>query len=314
MTGAAGFIGSRLADRLVDGSNEVRCVDSLTPYYDPALKRQRLDALGSRAGVEVVEADLRTADIVPLLHDVDVVLHLAAQPGVRASWSGFAEYVGHNVLATQRLLDASREITPQRIVFASSSSVYGQMSGAVDEDAPTRPHSPYGVTKLAAESLCLAYARNFAVPVVSLRLFTVYGPGQRPDMAIHRLITAALCGETFPMYGDGSQSRAFTYVDDVVDAVLVAAAAPVAAGSVYNIAGARSATVREVITAVERASGAAVPVDHRGDEAGDVERTDAVIERAAVELGWRPRTSLEAGVAHQVDELRARGSSDRVPR
>jgi nucleoside-diphosphate-sugar epimerase len=179
------------------------------------------------------------------------------------------------------------------------------MAGAVTEDSPTRPFSPYGVTKLAAEALCTAYADNFGVPTVSMRLFTVYGPRQRPDMAFHRMIRAALRDEPFAVFGDGSQERSFTYVDDVVEAALLSAATPVAAGTVLNISGGTSCTLRSAIDEVGRAVGQPVPVRHEPGQAGDVRRTDADSERAAQLLGWRPSVPLAVGIAHQVEDMRS---------
>jgi UDP-glucuronate 4-epimerase len=304
ITGAAGFIGSQLAERLHAEGWHVRGVDSVTPYYDQKIKRLRLDTLRSLPAVEVFEQDLRTVDLEPLLHDVDVVFHLAAQPGVRQSWDQFGEYVDQNVMATHRLLEEATRHKLTRFVFASSSSVYGQISGSVDESAPTLPYSPYGVTKLAAESLCGAYARNFDVPVTSLRFFTVYGPRQRPDMATHRLIRCSLLGEQFQMFGDGSYVRAFTYVDDVIDAAIAAASRPHAAGSVFNVSGGSTCSLSEVVAEVEAATGRAVPIVRKDEKAGDVARTDGVIEHARDVLGWTPKTNLHDGIARQVADLR----------
>ena len=209
-------------------------------------------------------------------------------------------------MATQRLLEAVRDLPLQRFVFASSSSVYGPVAGAVNEEAPTRPYSPYGVTKLAAESLATAYARNFGVPVTSLRLFTVYGPRQRPDMAIERMILATVTGLPFDVYGDGSQVRAFTYVDDVVDAAVAALRADLDPGAVLNISGGTTCTLNEVIAAVGEATGRPVPVRHRDASPGDVGRTDAVIQRALDLLGWKPRTDLAEGIDRQFAEVRRR--------
>jgi nucleoside-diphosphate-sugar epimerase len=302
VTGAAGFIGSHLAERLVASGWVVRAIDSLTPYYDTALKRATAADL-SRQGVDVQVVDLRSAELRDLLDGVDVVFHFAAQPGVRHSWDDFDSYLGHNLLATQRLLDAARHARISRFVFASSSSVYGQVTGAVTERSLTRPFSPYGVTKLAAESLCTTFADNFGAPTVSLRLFTVYGPRQRPDMALHRIIRAALTGEEFTVLGDGSAVRSFTYVADVVDAAMKAAAVPLDAGTILNISGGSATALREVIDIVGLAVGKAVPVRYEAAQAGDVQRTDAVAERAQQMLGWAPTVLLEQGVARQVQQV-----------
>ena len=216
VTGGAGFIGSHLAERLLDDGHQVRIVDCLTDYYDVAQKLANLELVGDRA--EVLDLDLRTADVRSLVTDRDVVFHLAAQPGVRLSWAdGFPAYDSCNVLATQRLLEACRGTSLSRFVYASSSSVYGDAERypTLETDLP-RPRSPYGVTKMAGEHLCTLYASAWQIPTVSLRYFTVYGPRQRPDMAFHRLCQSVITGDAFPLYGDGSQIRDFTFVDDVV--------------------------------------------------------------------------------------------------
>jgi UDP-glucuronate 4-epimerase len=223
VTGGAGFIGSHLAQSLLDHGHQVRVVDNLSDYYEVDQKLDNLDQLGDRADVR--RGDLRTDDLGPLVEDCDVVFHQAAQPGVRLSWAdGFEAYDTCNILATQRLLEACRGTALTRFVFASSSSVNGDAERypTLEHDLP-RPRSPYGVTKLAGEHLCALYAAAWGVPTVALRYFTVYGPRQRPDMAFHRLCQATITGEPFPLYGDGSQVRDFTYVEDVVAANLAAA-------------------------------------------------------------------------------------------
>jgi len=308
VTGAAGFIGSHLAERLAGEGHVVRVVDCLTPYYDVSLKRAALDRL-RELGCIVSEDDLRSCDINALLQDVDVVYHQAGQPGVRASWELFESYVGHNILATQRLLEAVAGSEVRRVVFASSSSIYGNAeSYPTSEDDPPRPISPYGVTKLAAERLCSVYAEGWGVSAVSLRYFTVFGPRQRPDLAIHRLIDAALTGRPFPLYGDGSQIRDFTYVDDIVEANLLAAAADVASGTVLNVAGGTAASVLDVVRIVEDLMGRPVPLERQPTERGDVERTGGSTERAARLLGWAPKVSLEEGVSRQVAWQRERAA------
>jgi nucleoside-diphosphate-sugar epimerase len=309
VTGVAGFIGSHLGERLLADGYTLRGVDAFTPYYEPAIKRANVEALAVQEEADIVGADLRTTALEPLLDGVDAVFHFAAQPGVRTSWATFDEYVDHNVAVTHRLLEAVQHLHLERFVFASSSSVYGQVAGAVDEDAPTRPFSPYGVTKLAAESLATAYAQNFGLPVVSLRLFTVYGPRQRPDMAIERMIRSALTGEPFTVYGDGSQLRAFTYVDDVVDGAIAALGADVKPGSVFNISGGTTCSLNDVIATVGDAAGKPVPIQYRDPNPGDVERTDAVVQRAFQQLGWEPKTTLAEGIERQVAEVGRRLSA-----
>ncbi len=312
VTGVAGFIGSHLAEALTARGEEVLGVDSFTEYYDPTLKRGNAGEVEAH-GVSVRELDLRSAELEPLLADVDVVFHCAAQPGVRASWDErFGTYVEQNVLVTQRLLEACRRVEVRRFVYSSSSSIYGNaMAYPTLEDQTPAPVSPYGVTKLAGEHLCAVYASNFGIPTVSLRYFTVYGPRQRPDMATWRLIDAALNGGTFPMFGDGSQVRDFTYVGDVVRANLAAGERDIPAGSVVNVAGGGSTTLREVVDAVERCTGRPVSIDRRPTEPGDVVRTGGSVERARRLLGWEPEVAVSEGVARQVEWQRS-WQSDRT--
>lgn len=299
ITGTAGFIGSNLADRLLADGHEVVGVDCFTDYYDVALKRSNIVQALDHENFTLVEADLLIADLKELLHGVDVVFHQAGQPGVRLSWAdGFETYTRLNVLATQRLLEAAKEEPLQRFVFASSSSVYGaaERYPTNEGDVPA-PMSPYGVTKLAAEHLCSLYNRNYGVPTVSLRYFTVYGPRQRPDMATHRLIRSALTGAEFTMFGDGSQIRDFTYVSDVVEANLAAATAPAAVGGVFNIGGGSAATMHDVVAAVTDAVGRAPNITFGEKALGDVHQTGADITAAGELLGWKAQVDLRNGVA-----------------
>jgi nucleoside-diphosphate-sugar epimerase len=302
VTGAAGFVGSHLCERLVADGHDVRAVDCLTPYYSLDQKRSNLSSIESLDRCEIVEADLRTSELAPILEGIDVILHQAGQPGVRASWAdGFASYVEHNLLATQRMLEAVRDRRLDRFVFASSSSVYGDAPSypTSERDLP-RPQSPYGVTKLAAEHLCGVYARQWGVPTISLRYFTVYGPRQRPDMAMYRLIEAALTRTPFPLFGDGRQIRDFTFVEDVVEANVAAAIRDVEPGEVLNIAGGSQAMLSDVIEVVGDLVGRPVPLERQRPERGDVARTGAAVDRARAVLGWAPRVSLRDGLAKQV--------------
>lgn len=307
VTGAAGFIGSRVALRLRSEGVPVLGVDPFDPYYGRRQKEANLDELRSDSDFELREVNLSSTPISPLLDGVTHVFHCAAQAGVRGSWaSGFEHYVTSNILATQRLLEAVREHGVRRFVYSSSSSVYGDVTEAVDEDAPTRPRSPYGATKLAAEHLCGVYAREFGVPCVSLRYFTVFGPGQRPDMAFHRMVESALSGETFPLFGDGSARRDFTFVDDVVEANIRGAVVDVPPGAVYNIGGGDSRTISQVLDDLGRIIGKPVPVAREGRQAGDVRITAAITDRARDELGWTPVVEWETALSRQVDWHRSR--------
>jgi nucleoside-diphosphate-sugar epimerase len=300
VTGAAGFVGSHLVEHLHTAGWDVAGVDCFSDYYDVRQKRSNVAAIQSVTS-EWLDIDLNFSDLTPLLDDVDVVFHQAGQPGVRSSWAEFDSYVAQNVMVTHRLLEAARGTSLRRFVYASSSSVYGNaLSYPTREDTVPMPQSPYGVTKLAAEHLCGVYARNWDVPTVALRYFTVFGPRQRPDMAMHRLIEAALFGGTFPMYGTGDQIRDFTYVGDVVAANLAAATAEVQPGTVVNIAGGGATTLAQVIEVVERLTGKRVDLDRRPPQAGDVERTGGAVELARDLLGWTPQVPIEEGLERQV--------------
>src|SRR3954447_7357090 len=305
VTGCAGFIGSTLVDSLLDRGDSVRGIDAFTDYYDASLKRANIRPAVGREDFELIEADLRSCSLAELLRDADVVFHLAGQPGVRVSWStGFPTYVEHNVLATQRLLEAVRAIPVDRLVFASSSSVYGNAAAYPTSEATLpRPYSPYGVTKLAAEHLCSLYAANYSVPCVSLRYFTVYGPRQRPDMGFARFLNSALDDVPISIFGDGEQIRDFTYVADVVDATIRAGLADVQIGAVFNIAGGSETSVNGVLGLIETLVGRSVSIERLPEEAGDVRRTGGAIELASEALAWQPSVRLPDGLAAQLRHL-----------
>jgi nucleoside-diphosphate-sugar epimerase len=303
VTGAAGFVGSHLVDALLARGDRVVGVDCFTPYYDPAAKRANLAGACEHPTFELVDTDLRIAAIEPLLDDVDVVYHQAGQPGVRLSWSeGFADYVALNIGVTQRLLEALRAARPRaRLVYACSSSIYGnQPRYPTTEDDLPRPHSPYGVTKLAGEHLCGLYAANWGLSTVSLRYFTVYGPRQRPDMSIYRLCEAALHRQPFPRYGDGTQIREFTYVDDIVRGNLAAALADLASGTYVNLAGGSEITLNALIDLVGELAGAPVKVEDHPAMQGDAFRNGGAIDRARSLLGWEPLVGLRQGIEAQL--------------
>jgi UDP-glucose 4-epimerase len=299
VTGAAGFIGSHLTERLLGAGHEVVGVDAFTPYYDPELKRRNLAAALAHPRFRLLTLDLASDDPARL-PAADVVYHFAAQAGVRSSWGGgFADYLRHNLLATQRLLERYARESPARLVYASSSSVYGDAERLPtrESDLP-RPHSPYGVTKLAAEHLCLVHHRNFGAPVVALRLFTVYGPRQRPDMAFHRFAEALLDGRPVEVMGDGRQTRDFTFVDDAVAAAL-AAAERGRPGAVYNVGSARPVSVLEVCDLLGTVTGLTPRLEFRPRVAGDAPHTAADIAGARADLGYEPQTRLEDGLRQQ---------------
>ena len=302
VTGAAGFLGSHLTRELLERGHPVTGVDCFTPYYARALKERNLAPALDHAAFRFHELDLREADLAPLLEGVEWVFHQAAQPGVRASWEdGFAEYTGHNLLGTQRLLEACRRAGVKRFVFASSSSVYGNVpEGEVREDAPTRPVSPYGVTKLASEKLVDVYHHEFGVPTVSLRYFTVCGPGQRPDMAFHKILRALYLGEEFPQYGDGSQQRDFTYVGDAVQANLLAAERG-RPGRVYNIGGGYPISLAHALHVLEEVVGRKAKVRVLPRAEGDPNRTAADLTRAREDLGYDPRVPVEEALRREAE-------------
>ena len=288
VTGAAGFIGSHLAEALLADGHEVVGVDCFTDYYDPGEKERNARDL------DVVRRNL--ADDALDLVGVDGVFHLAGQPGVRSFGETFPLYVRRNVLATQRVFDTAAAARV-RVVFASSSSVYGDAeSFPTPEQAPPEPISPYGITKLACEHLARAYASAFGLDAIALRYFTVYGPRQRPDMFLRRACDALLNGSTLEIYGSGEQSRSFTFVGDAVDAT-VAAMRHAPPGAVYNVGGGEEARVLDAIALLERLSGRTLALRHAPDAKGDVRRTNADVTRIRDALGWQPRTTLGDGLA-----------------
>lgn len=307
VTGAAGFIGSHLCERLIGEGWTVRGIDAFTPYYGRADKEANLAGLDDESHFQLVEADLTVADLGRLLAGPPMVFHLAAQPGVRPSFGeGFSRYLADNVLATQRLLEAARETGVRRVVWASSSSVYGDAATypCREDETPTLPRSPYGVTKRACEDLAAIY-REGGLETVGLRYFTVYGPRQRPDMAIRRICEALVAGAPFPLYGDGRQSRDFTHVTDAVDATYRAGLAT-EPEAIYNVGGGAEASLAEVIALLEGLGRASLRIDRRDGHAGDVRRTSADTRRAAETLDWHPGMELRAGLRSELEWVLAR--------
>ena len=310
VTGCAGFIGSTLTDSLLEGGADVVGVDAFTDYYPRERKEGHLESARAHSSFELVELDLGAGELPESVLDrVDGVFHLAARPGVRASWgAGFPGYLNDNLAATHAVAEAavSQDVP---MVFASSSSIYGDaLSYPTTEDTGPAPISPYGVTKLACEHLIGAYIRDFDLRCTALRYFTVYGPRQRPDMAFQRIVEALVAGAEFEVYGDGSQSRDFTYVADAVAATIAAMeAAP--DGRTYNVGGGSEATLRDVVTTVEELSGRSLQIRYGDRAAGDVRRTLADTSSIRRELGWEPRFDLRTGLAAQLEAAGARASA-----
>jgi UDP-glucose 4-epimerase len=300
VTGAAGFIGSNLCRELLAGGHVVTGIDAFTDYYPRWIKERNLAPLRGEAGFELMEKDLSTMDLAPVLDGAEAVFHLAAQAGVRGSWGrSFDVYTRNNILVTQRLLEASRDLELKKFVFASSSSVYGLTPVLpMAETNPVHPLSPYGVSKLAAEQLCFLYFKSFGVPAVSLRFFTVYGPSQRPDMAFHKFFKAMAEDREFAVFGDGRQTRDFTFVADIVRAS-VAALDSGRPGETYNIGGGHRRTLSEVIGVMEGISGAKARVRWADRQKGDVPDTWADIAKAHKDLDYAPKTELEDGLRQE---------------
>ena len=292
VTGAAGFIGSQVSERLLSMEHEVLGVDCFTDYYSRRLKEGNLQVCRDHKAFEFAEQDIVGADLKQMLEGVEAVIHLAAQAGVRASWGkNFQIYTHNNLMSTQAILETIKESCPDtRLVYASSSSVYGDTDDLpMREDGKCRPVSPYGVSKLAAEHMCSLYTRNFGLDTVSLRYFTVYGPRQRPDMAFHRFARALLEDGEIRLFGDGEQSRDFTFVSDIVNATVDAALIPQARGRIFNLGGGNRVTVNQVISRLENITGKKARVNRMEVAKGDVKKTEADTSLARDILDLIPR-------------------------
>jgi nucleoside-diphosphate-sugar epimerase len=307
VTGAAGFIGSHLVDSLLEDGHEVLGIDAFTDYYERSAKESNLRGALGKPQFRLLEGRLQDLPLEESVRGAPVVFHLAAQAGVRASWGReFSHYTDHNVLATQRLLEAALQAGRPRVVYASSSSVYGDSDALpLREDAPCRPVSPYGVTKLAGEHLAILYAKGFALPTVSLRFFTVYGPRQRPDMAFHRFLAAARDGEAIRVFGDGRQTRDFTYVGDIV-AALRAAAVSGRPGSVYNVGGGERLALLNVLRTMEGVTGRPFRIIFDDAQKGDMRDTYADTTAARRDLGFRSTVALPDGLEREWAWIRGR--------
>ncbi|ERN41554.1 nucleoside-diphosphate-sugar epimerase [Rubidibacter lacunae KORDI 51-2] len=307
VTGAAGFIGSHLVEALLARGDRVIGIDQFNNYYDPALKRRNVAAFADNPNFESIEGDIQHLDWPALLTGVSVVFHQAAQAGVRASWGqGFRDYTERNINATQVILEAAKTSSLQRLVYASTSSVYGNAETMpTPETICPQPVSPYGITKLAAERMCWLYQRNFDVPVTALRYFTVYGPRQRPDMAFHKFFKAAIAEEAIPIYGDGQQTRDFTFVSDAIAANLAAAAVPEAIGQVFNIGGGSRVVLNDVLDTMEAIVEHSIRRTYQDRAMGDARHTSADVTKAKQLLGYQPQVSLADGLAREWEWVQA---------
>jgi UDP-glucuronate 4-epimerase len=301
VTGAAGFIGSHLCEALLAKGHEVVAVDAFIPYYDRSIKETNLDRSRAHDRFRFHELDLREADLRPLADGADVIFHEAAMAGLMRSWSDFDLYATCNIQATQRLLEAARDRKVPQVIHVSTSSAYG-LEATGNEDSPTRPFSPYGVTKLAAENLCRAYEANFGVPVTILRYFSVYGPRQRPDMAYNILIRDLMEDKPFTMFGDGEQTRSNTFVADCVRATILAMEKRDAAvGRTMNIGGGEIVSLNAVIGMLEELVGRKARIERKPPRPGDQKHTAADITRARELLGYHPATRVRDGLRAQVE-------------
>ncbi len=291
VTGTAGFIGSHLSRRLLKEGFSVIGVDSFTDYYPRWIKERNLSTLKSENNFSFLEEDINSLDLNRLLQNVDCVFHLAAQAGVRASWGqSFSEYIRNNIEATQRLLEELKEQPLHKFIYASSSSVYGYCPELpMSESSPLLPYSPYGVTKLAAENLCYLYSKNYGVPTISLRFFTVYGPGQRPDMAFHKFFKSTSENKPITVFGTGDQTRDFTYINDIIDAIF-ACITHGQTGETYNLGGGNRKMLKDLLPLFEEICGKKISVKWEEKQKGDVPHTLADIQKAKKDLGFAPRT------------------------
>jgi UDP-glucose 4-epimerase len=307
VTGCAGFIGSHLTEALLADGIAVTGIDCFNDNYGRRQKLQNLETARQWDDFDFVPVDLSRGELRDLVEDCDTVYHLAAEPGVRSSWGGrFDQYLRNNVLATQLLLEAMRTTHGKRMVYASSSSIYGEAEALPTPEATTpRPHSPYGMTKLAGEHLCSLYHGNHGLDTVMLRYFSVYGPRQRPDMAFNIFCRAALTGETITVFGDGRQTRDFTYVVDVVAATRAAAAAPDVSGRVFNVGGGSRIALADAIGLLNELNGRPLEVTHLPMQDGDVRDTGADTTQAEEALGFAPRTAFEDGLRAEYEWVAA---------
>ena len=301
VSGVAGFIGSHLAERLVRDGQEVIGIDCFLDYYPREVKEENLAGLKKSPNFHFQEANLLELDLPALVQKTDFIFHLAAQAGVRASWGeSFSIYTENNIRATQRLLESCKGQKVSKFILASSSSVYGDAEEMpTSENSAPKPVSPYGLSKLACEHLCYLYWKNHKIPYLALRYFTVYGPRQRPDMAFHKFLRSALHGKEIEIYGDGNQTRDFTYISDIINATVKSISTDAVAESV-NLGGGSPATIWQVLNIIEEITGKRVRLRHIEEQKGDVRHTCADITKAQRILGYAPQVRLGEGLRKQL--------------
>jgi nucleoside-diphosphate-sugar epimerase len=308
ITGVAGFIGSHLAEKLLQAGHEVLGVDKFLDNYPREFKDSNLAFIARHSQFTFLNQDLLASDLKNLMSGVNYVFHLAGQPGVRSSWGrDFAKYSENNLMATQMLLEAAKELKLAKFVYTSTSSVYGDTDDLpMREEGRTRPVSPYGVSKLAAEHLCYLYWQAFGVPTVSVRLFTAYGPRQRPDMSFHIFMRALTRGDEVPLYDDGEQTRDFTFCSDIVNGIVAGALYP-GSGDVFNLGGGTETSLLGAIAMIEKITGLKAKLKRFDRQKGDVRHTHASIEAAKGKLGYAPRVRLEEGLSQEWDWIKTLG-------
>lgn len=305
VTGVAGFIGSHLAEKLLDTNHKVIGIDCFTDYYSKEIKQHNLVNCKKHGDFTLIDGNLLEMDLLPIFKKSKVLIHVAAQSGVRNSWGeNFKIYVKNNIIATQRILETAKETQSfDKIVLASSSSVYGNQNGTMKEELVPKPISPYGVTKLAAENLGMIFSASFKLPIITLRYFSVYGPRQRPDMAFTKFIKTALTSGNTRIFGDGTQMRDFTFISDVVTATISASKSKTH-GEIFNIGGGHVNSIRKVFEIIENITCTKIEKKFLPKQEGDVFRTEAGIEKASKILGYNPEISLEVGLRKQIDYMK----------
>lgn len=305
VTGSAGFIGSHLCEALIKNGYDVIGIDSFTDYYDRKIKESNLSLLNQNNKFNFIKEDLIKLNLNEYMNDTDFIFHQAGQPGVRGSWGEeFDIYVINNIIATQRLLEAAKNFNIKKFVYASSSSIYGNADVLpMAENHLPRPFSPYGVTKLSAEQLCDLYNKNYGLPAVSLRYFTVYGPRQRPEMAISTFIKSIIKGEEINIYGDGTQIRDFTYIDDVINANILAAHSNIK-GEIFNVASGKPIKLIDIIYILETIIGKKAVLNFVENQKGDVKGTYGDINKIKSVLGYSPSFDIKRGLYNQVNYMK----------